>query len=118
MTQNTKPEPSYPRVCAVVRQMRRQHPTEELADIKEAVKLQLVKLGFRYDNDQINRAMAYVEQRLPYPPRPVSSPTRTEPSDSDASWPRSERSPGGWSSLREIVRGFGAAPAEGKASDR
>ena len=109
-----KPEPSFPRVCAVVRQMRRQHPTEELADIKEATKLRLVRLGFRYDNEQINRAMAYTERTLPpYPsPTPVSWPASP---DSDASWPRCARSPGGWSSLRAIVQGYGA---EAKPGDR
>ena len=56
--------PAFRQLCAIVREMITAHPMAAAADLKDLIKRRHVRLGYRYDYQQIPRAMDAVERAM------------------------------------------------------
>ncbi len=101
--------PSFRQLCAIVRAVITQHPTDAEADLKEAIKQRHVALGYLYSNDQIPRAMDAVEQAmgryfLATPtPREQSRPPPEMAQQIDPPWRTPRHAPATWTRLRALI---------------
>ena len=101
--------PRFRQLCAIVRQMITEHPTACAADLKDLIKRRHLRLGYRYNNQQIPLAMDAVERAmrragLTIGPVSVSVPmTRPPEAQQDPPWRRYERGPSRWTSTSDLA---------------
>jgi hypothetical protein len=114
-----KAPPSFRQLCLIVREVITRHPTDGEADLKEAIKLRCLQLGYRYNNQQIPRAMDAVERamhRYFLTPAQIAAlrppPRRSEMTQQiDPPWRTITRGPPTWTSTKQLLDRLTSSPS-------